>query len=302
MTEKTYGIAIAQAEATLIQLGPLLRRGDTSVLPEYRPARDTILSLEKAEVVRIPAASDMDAMWDAAGFPDVGGQPVPGEENTVWADGHREVTGVHRRLRAAEWSIVSRGTAEREFSLGSVGRDGSRAFAWESVFGTWGRRHWRITGRLTLVGGRLAAHDVKIAVESTARREEGVHEWTVFVGGALDGFIAARLTWVIAQFQARRMAVLPGVPENWYHTWAYRAPAGTAAPEGWVPVPLSEEEAENGWHDIYGGVAAEWLLPEADADGVIYVTLRDDDYGSARVLGPDGAEGVLVACYWAQTQ
>ncbi len=274
------------------KLGRRLKGGDTTVIPEYREAVAALRGLADAEVVQLPAAGTLDEMWDKLGFLWEEARPHPSGRGTYSPGRHPE--GVYRRLDAALRSIRSRGTAESEFLLSAAQTDGHRLFVWESPSGAWTRRHWKVTGRLRLVGGRVVADEVVVAVESTARREEGIVEWTAFTGGALDAFVAERLNWVIAQFAARRLQTgasdIEGV--EWNYPYGRRRGIGWTAPRGWQPVSLTKDEME-AYHDLHTSPQAAWITPTGR------VLLEDDNDGSARLHGSDKAIEELVGLFWA---
>ena len=284
------------AKATADKLSRRLKGGDLRVVPDYRAATAAVRGLADAEIVELPAAGTLDELWDSLGFPDLGGQPTEfgGIPGVVWASGHRDIRGVHRRLAAALRSIRSRGTAESEFLLSAAHTNGSKLFVWESPSGAWTRRHWKVTGRLRLVGGRVVADQVVVAVESTARREEGIVEWTAFTGGALDSSLSERLNWVIAQFAARRLQTGASDTEGveWNYPYGRRRGAGWTAPRGWRPVSLTDDELE-AYHDLHTSPMAAWRTP------VGRVLLEDDTDGSARLHCPDAAVQELVRLFWA---
>lgn len=243
------------------------------------------------QIIVLPKSGTLDEMWDALGFLWEEARPHPRVEGCFYAPG-RHPEGVYRRLAAGLGSIARRGTGESEFALGRP-RHGLRAFAWESPAGRWTRRHWRVTGRLRLVGGRLVADQIVVAVESTARREEeAVSEWTVFTDGPLDHLMSERLNWVVAQFAARRIQTA-GCPEEveWQYTYGRKAD-GWAAPDGWKPVSLTGEEVE-AYHDLHTSPQAAWVTPAGR------ILLEDDGDGSARLHGPDTAVQELISLFWA---
>lgn len=287
----TLALTNAAAQAEADTLGRRLKGGDTTVIPEYRAAVAALRGLADAEIVQLPAAGTLNGMWDLLGFHDVGGQPTEPGGDVVWAPGHRDIRGVHRRLAAALRSIRSRGTAESEFLLSAAHANGSKLFVWESPSGAWTRRHWKVTGRLHLVCGRLTATEVVVAVESTARREEGVIEWTAFTGGALNTLLSERLNWVIAQFAARRLQKGADSPEGWQYSYGRKAD-GWTAPKGWEPTSLTEDEME-AYHDLHTSPVAAWAAPSGR------VLLEDDNDGSAHLHGPDAAVQELIQLFWA---
>ncbi len=245
MTINLFQLTIANsaAKAELDQLSRRLWGGDLAVLPKYRELRAAVAAVGGTELVELPQADTLNELWAVLGF-----APEDGP------------AGVHRRLAAALSSIARRGTSEGEFSLAGRPTDARRAFVWESFAGRWGRRHWRVTGQLRLVDGRLAASQVVVAVESTARREkEAVIEWTAFYDGPLDAVLTDRLNWVTAQFAARRL---------WSGDWSL--------PIGWGQSPLTEEEMAN-CHDLHTSPAAAWETPTGR------IVLEDDSDGSARL-------------------
>lgn len=271
------------------KLGRRLKGGDTTVIPEYREAVAALRGLADAEVVQLPAAGTLDEMWDKLGFLWEEARPHPSGRGTYSPGRHPE--GVYRRLDAALRSIRSRGTAESEFLLSAAHANGSKLFVWESPSGAWTRRHWKVTGRLHLVCGRLTATEVVVAVESTARREEGVIEWTAFTGGALNTLLSERLNWVIAQFAARRLQKGADSPEGWQYSYGRKAD-GWTAPKGWEPTSLTEDEME-AYHDLHTSPQAAWITPTGR------VLLEDDNDGSARLHGSDKAIEELVGLFWA---
>jgi len=272
----TTGNSAAKAE--LDRLTRRLWGGDLSVLPVYRELRAGVAAVGGTELVELPLAGTLDELWIVLGF-----EPEDGP------------VGVHRRLAAALSSIARRGTSEGEFSLGGRPTDARRPFVWESFAGRWGRRHWRVTGQLRLIDGRLAASQVVVAVESTARREkEAIIEWTAFYGGPLNTIIAERLNWVTAQFAARRLQ-----DQDW------------SLPAGWSRSPLTEDE-EACYHDLHTSPVAAWETPtgrivlEDDGDGSARLTtgvwVYDPEVGYVVKVGEPPAEAVvdLIGLFWAK--
>jgi hypothetical protein len=258
----------------------LLRKawsGRQEDLVAYKAARDAVAP---CEVVELPESGTLNDLWDALGYPDLGGQTTP--QGGRWTPGTRLIEGVYRRLEAALSSIQHRGTAAYELELADDGE-----FKWESEGGRWSRRHWRVTGRLQLVDGRLEIKESVVAVESTvAKEKEDRSEWTAFFGGPLDAVLADRLIWVVAQFGAR---LLLDRDE-------------TVALEGWESIPLNEVERGMYMRDHTSPRAA-WETPHGR------VVLHDDPDGSARLTGecrgwgmesdpvPDGTKEELIALF-----
>ena len=227
-----------------------------------------ISNIKNLETIQLPEADSLEEAWDSLGF-------TPDE----W--GNRPISGVYRRLQAAVMSIARRGTTRRHFHQ-EVERWArrqcrSRPFAWESLGGVFGDRHWRVEGTVVIDDDAqtIAVKDVTVMVESSARREEGVSEWTAFTGRALDAFIGDRLGWVLAQWGARILEETD------------------LTPMGWRRVKLTKDE-RLGWSDLHTHPVAAWKVGRGDASR--RVVLKDDDYGSAWLQGATEEDKFLLGC------
>ena len=225
-----------------------------------------ISSIKNLETIQLPEADSLEEVWDSLGF-------VPDE----W--GNRPISGIYRRLQAAVMSISRRGTNRCEFwqevwySCGVQLR--SRKFAWESLGGVWGSRHWRVEGVVVIDDDKqtITVKDVTVMVESTACRKEGVSQWTAFTGRALDAFIGDRLGWVLAHWGARILEETD------------------LTPQGWRRVKLTKSEREQ-WSDLHTHPVAAWKVGRGEARR--RVVLEDDDYGSAWLQGTTEEDKFLL--------
>lgn len=254
MAASTSTLSCAKAaQAKMRRLAILAEReGNLPLAARLRKQLERLPEKSGTKFVELPNAGSLDELWAVL---DMNAQ-----------NSRFEVTGVYRRLAAATSSIRERGFDNREFVLGCEGREGWLPFQWDSEGGAWTPRHWRVTGRLRLMAGRPIVLDSEVAVESSAAREEGRSEWTVFSGGPLNTLLTEKLGWVLASEGAALLST------------------GREVHESWTLLPLSgDEEVE--YDSMNNAIAALGWKNYPDSP-IARVVLASDGWGKAYIRLP----------------